>query len=98
MGASQCQTRRAKSILAQEYEHGLDKLSYYEKFQARTDKIKDEFLNFCPDVPSVLVVPINSKAFILIGGWSTKCFTKSDEKWINNWSKKINNIFSKNNI
>jgi len=59
---------------------------------------KDEFFNFCPDVPSVLVVPINSKAFILIGGWSTKCFTKSDEKWINNWSKKINNIFSKNKI
>ena len=59
---------------------------------------KDEFFNFCPDVPSVLVVPINSKAFILIGGWSTKCFTKSDEKWINNLSKKINNIFSKNNI
>ena len=59
---------------------------------------RDEFFNFCPNVPSVLVVPINSKAFILIGGWSTKCFTKSDEKWINNWSKKINNIFSKNNI
>ena len=59
---------------------------------------KDEFFNFCPDVPSILIVPINSKAFILIGGWSTKCFTRSDEKWINNWSKKINNIFSKNNI
>ena len=59
---------------------------------------KDEFFNFCPDVPSILIVPINSKAFILIGGWSTKCFTRSDEKWINNWSKKINNIFSNNNI
>ena len=59
---------------------------------------RDEFYNFCPDIPSILVVPINRKAFILIGGWSTKCFTKSDEKWINNWSKKINNIFSKNNI
>ena len=59
---------------------------------------RDEFFNFCPNVPSVLVVPINSKSFILIGGWSAKCFTKSDEKWINNWSKKINNIFSKNNI
>ena len=59
---------------------------------------RDEFINFCPDVPSILVVPINSKAFILIGGWSTKCFTKSDEKWINNWSKKINNVFSINNI
>jgi len=59
---------------------------------------RDEFFNFCPDIPSILVVPINRKAFILIGGWSPKCFTKSDEKWINNWSKKINNIFSNNNI
>ena len=59
---------------------------------------KDEFFNFCADIPSILVVPINNKAFILIGGWSPKCFTKSDEKWIKNWSKKINNIFLKNNI
>ena len=59
---------------------------------------RDEFLNFCPDIPSILIVPINSKAFILIGGWSAKCFTKSDEKWINNWSKKINNTFIKNNF
>ena len=59
---------------------------------------KDEFFNFCPDIPSILVVPINQKSFVLIGGWSAKCFTKSDEKWINNWSKKVNNIFSKNNI
>lgn len=59
---------------------------------------RDEFFNFCVEIPSILVVPINSKAFILIGGWSAKCFTKSDEKWINNWSKKINNIFSKNKI
>ena len=59
---------------------------------------RGEFSNFCADIPSILVVPINTKAFILIGGWSAKCFTKSDEKWINNWSKKINNIFSKNKI
>ena len=49
---------------------------------------RDEFFNFCPDIPCILVVPINRKAFILIGGWSPKCFTKSDEKWIDNWSKK----------
>ena len=59
---------------------------------------RDEFFNFCAGIPSILIVPINNKAFILIGGWSAKCFTKSDEKWINNWSKKINNIFSKNKI
>ncbi len=59
---------------------------------------RDEFLYFCPNVPSILIVPINTKSFILIGGWSAKCFTKSDEKWINNWSKKINNMFLINNI
>ena len=59
---------------------------------------RDEFNNFSPDIPSILIVPINNKAFILIGGWSTKCFTKSDEKWMNNWAKKLNNIFFKNNI
>ena len=59
---------------------------------------RDEFFKFCADVPSILFVPINRKAFILIGGWSTKCFTKSDEKWIKNWAMKVNNIFSKNKI
>ena len=59
---------------------------------------RDEFINFCPGLPSILIVPINSKAFILIGGWSTKCFTKSDEKWIDNWAKKINNIIQSDNI
>jgi len=54
---------------------------------------REEFFNFCPDIPSIIIVPINKKSFILIGGWSSKCFTKSDEKWINNWAKKINNIF-----
>ena len=58
---------------------------------------RDEFSRFCPNVPSILIIPINSKSFILIGGWSYRCFTKSDEKWINNWSKKVNNIFLKNN-
>ena len=40
---------------------------------------RDEFYNFCPNVPSILIVPINEKSFILIGGWSTRCFTQSDE-------------------
>ena len=59
---------------------------------------REEFYSFCGNIPSILVVPINKKAFILVGGWSTKCFTTSDEKWISNWSKKINNIFTKYNI
>ena len=54
---------------------------------------RDEFQSFCPNIPSILIVPINEK--YLIGGWRNRCFTNSDEKWIENWSKKINNIFLK---
>ncbi len=59
---------------------------------------RDEFFCFCPNVPSVIIIPINIKSFILIGGWSYRCFTKSDEKWINNWAKKLNNLFLKNSF
>ena len=53
---------------------------------------RDEFITFCREVPSILIIPINKKSFILVGGWSSRCFTKSDEKWIKNWAKKLNNI------
>ena len=59
---------------------------------------RDEFSSFCKDVPSIIIIPINHKSFILIGGWSYKCFTKSDEKWIYNWGKKLSNIFLKNSF
>ena len=57
-----------------------------------------EFDDFCKDIPSVLVIPVNKQCFILIGGWSSRCFTKSDEKWITNWSKKLLVLFSENNF
>ena len=56
---------------------------------------KDEFDNFCPEIPSILIVPINEESFILIGGWSSRCFSKSDEAWIKNWAKKLAQIFNK---
>ena len=59
---------------------------------------KGEFDKFCFMVPSVLIVPINNQTFILIGGWSTRCFTKSDEKWITNWSKKLLLLFNENDF
>tara|TARA_Y100000589_G_scaffold225975_1_gene213404 strand:+ start:88 stop:714 length:627 start_codon:yes stop_codon:yes gene_type:complete len=58
----------------------------------------EEFDDFCKDVPSVLVIPVNKECFILVGGWSSRCFTKSDEKWIINWSKKLLVLFNENNF
>ena len=58
----------------------------------------EEFDDFCKDIPSVLVIPVNKQSFILVGGWSSRCFTKSDEKWIMNWSKKLLELFKENNF
>ena len=58
----------------------------------------EEFDDFCKDIPSVLVIPVNKNCFILVGGWSSRCFTKSDEKWIINWSKKLLVLFNENNF
>ena len=57
----------------------------------------EEFNDFCNEIPSVLVIPVNNECFILVGGWSTRCFTKSDEKWILNWSKKLLKVIDKCN-
>ena len=58
----------------------------------------EEFDDFCKDIPSILVIPINKQSFILVGGWSSRCFTKSDEKWIINWSRKLLVLFDENNF
>ena len=57
---------------------------------------KEEFNNFCPDSPSILIFPVKKDLIIIIGGWSTRCFTKSDEKWIKNWSKRVASILDNN--
>ena len=57
-----------------------------------------EFDDFCENIPSVIIVPVNKQCFLLIGGWSSRCFTKSDEKWIINWSKKLLILFNDNHF
>ena len=56
---------------------------------------KEEFNDFCPNLPSIMIFPVKKDLIILIGGWSTRCFTKSDEKWISNWIKRLPKIFEK---
>ena len=53
---------------------------------------RDEFYNFCAEIPSILVVPINNKAFILIGGWSASVLLSLMKNGLIT-GPKINNIF-----
>ena len=53
---------------------------------------KKEFDNILKDLPSVIVFPLNKDGWLIIGGWSERCYTKSDEIWIDGWSKKITGL------
>ena len=50
---------------------------------------RDEFNSLLNEVPSIIVYPINKRGFILIGGLTERCFTKSDEIWIKGWGDKL---------
>ena len=50
---------------------------------------KDEFDNILNGLPSVIVYPISNRGLTIVGGWSKRSFTNSDEKWISGWSDKL---------
>ena len=50
---------------------------------------KHEFDSIVKNLPSVIVFPIGSEGWLIIGGWSERCYTKSDELWINGWARKL---------
>ena len=54
-----------------------------------------EFDTVIEGLPSLLVYPLGKKGYVIIGGWSIRCFTKSDEIWISGWSKKLMGIIDK---
>ena len=50
-----------------------------------------EFDAVLDNLPSIIVCPISSKGILILGGWSERCFNKTDEKWIMGWSQRIKN-------
>jgi len=50
---------------------------------------REEFNNVLEDLPSVIVYPISDRGLTIVGGWSKRSFTNSDEKWITGWSDKL---------
>ena len=50
---------------------------------------RDEFDCVLDSLPSVIVYPISSRGLTIVGGWSKRSFTFSDEKWITGWSDKL---------
>ncbi|MEB3275396.1 MAG: cofactor assembly of complex C subunit B [Cyanobacteriota bacterium] len=50
---------------------------------------RDEFSALLPDLPSVVVQPLGQQGLLLIGGWSARCFSSSDQSWIEGWSQRL---------
>ena len=50
---------------------------------------KDEFNSVLDGLPAVIVYPLEDRGYTIVGGWSKRSFTTSDEKWISGWSDKL---------
>ncbi len=48
-----------------------------------------EFDPICLDLPSIIVYPLETKGFVIVGGWTERSFTRSDEIWIKGWSDRL---------
>jgi hypothetical protein len=50
---------------------------------------RDEFQGLPAGIPSVIVQPLGREGLILLAGWSPRCFSRSDEAWLEGWSRKL---------
>jgi len=50
---------------------------------------RDEFQGLPTGIPAVIVQPIGDQGVLLLAGWSPRCFSRSDETWLEGWSLKL---------
>ena len=55
---------------------------------------REEFDSIIKGLPAVFIYPISNRGLTIVGGWSKRSFTKSDEKWISGWSDKLFTLLS----
>tara|TARA_B100001250_G_scaffold156133_1_gene134190 strand:+ start:706 stop:1323 length:618 start_codon:yes stop_codon:yes gene_type:complete len=56
---------------------------------------RDEFDSVLNDLPAVIIYPLANRGLTIVGGWTKRSFTNSDEKWISGWSDKLYVLLSK---
>lgn len=50
---------------------------------------RQEFDPVLEDLPAVLICPIGHRGVVILGGWSERCFSRSDEQWLEGWSTRL---------
>ncbi len=50
---------------------------------------RDEFMPLLEGLPAVVVQPLGPAAWLLVGGWSPRCFSRADLMWIEGWGRRL---------
>ncbi|MFN5116731.1 MAG: cofactor assembly of complex C subunit B [Cyanobacteriota bacterium] len=50
---------------------------------------REEFSGLLADLPAVVVQPLGAEGLLLLGGWSARCFSRSDLAWIEGWAQRL---------
>ncbi len=50
---------------------------------------RDEFAALPTGLPAVLVQPLGEDGVLVLGGWSPRCFSRSDLLWVEGWSRRL---------
>ena len=48
-----------------------------------------EFDAMLPSLPAIVVCPMGNEGAVIVGGWSPRCFTRSDERWLEGWTQRL---------
>ena len=57
-----------------------------------------EFDGMLPSLPAVLVCPMGQQGVVILGGWSPRCFSRSDERWLEGWARRLRTILSADGV
>ncbi|MEB3255466.1 MAG: cofactor assembly of complex C subunit B [Synechococcaceae cyanobacterium] len=50
---------------------------------------RSEFDSLLEGLPAVLVQPLGMEGWLLLGGWSARCFSRSDLLWVEGWARRL---------
>ena len=42
-----------------------------------------------PSLPAIVVCPMGNEGAVIVGGWSARCFSRSDERWLEGWTQRL---------
>ena len=48
-----------------------------------------EFDGLLQGLPAVLVQPLGTEGWLVLGGWSARCFSRSDLLWVEGWARRL---------